>query len=85
RRKLKTPSGGVLVEEVRNGPAAVAGLRPGDVILQIAGQEVDSPDRFSEVAGRLTPGQTVPMLVQRAGAPVFLSLDVPALATKPQP
>ena len=77
RKKLKTPSGGVLVEDIRNGPAASAGLRTGDVILQIAGQEVDSPERFAEVAGRLTPGASVPMLVQRAGSPVFLSLDVP--------
>ena len=84
RKKLKTPSGGVLVEDVRTGPAATAGLRVGDVILQIAGQEVDSPERYTEVAGRLTPGQSVPMLVQRAGSPVFLSLDVPQ-APKRQP
>ena len=77
RRQTKTPSGGVLVIDVRPGPAVSAGVRAGDVILQISGQEVDSPERFAEVAGRLAPGQNVPMLVQRRGTPLFLALDMP--------
>jgi serine protease Do len=29
------------------------------------------------VVERLTPGATVPVLLQRRGAPVFLAIDVP--------
>lgn len=79
RKQTKTPSGGVLVVNVLPGAAANAGVRSGDVILQIAGQEIGSPDRYTEVAGRLTPGQNAPMLVQRRGSPLFLALNVPEL------
>ena len=79
RRTLRVLSGGVRVEQVASGGAGfAAGLRPGDVVLTIAGQEVDSPERFAEVVGRLTPGTTVPMLISRDGAPSFYPLDLPA-------
>ncbi len=78
RRALRVLSGGVRVEQVSSGgPAFTAGIRAGDVVLTIAGQEVDSPERFAEVVNRLTPGTTVPMLVSRDGAPSFFPLDLP--------
>lgn len=77
RRDAQVLSGGVRLIEVLDGPALRAGLRPGDVLLQLNGQTVDSPDRFDEVVARLTPGATVPVLVQRRGAPLFLALDIP--------
>ena len=77
RQQLRVISGGVRVTRVLRGPARDAGVQPGDVVLTLAGQEVDSPERFAEVAGRLTPGTTVPMLVSRTGAPSFLPLEVP--------
>ncbi|WP_295679137.1 Do family serine endopeptidase [uncultured Nevskia sp.] len=78
RRTAKVVSGGVRVTEVLPGPARDAGLIVSDVVLSIAGQEIASTERFAEVVGRLTPGQSVPMLVQRQGAPLFLALSVPA-------
>lgn len=80
RSQARVLSGGVMVMEAGEGPAQRAGVRAGDVLLQINGQDVDSPKRFAEVAGRLTPGATVPLLVQRRGAPLFLSMDVPPAA-----
>lgn len=77
RQREEVLSGGVLVVEVDEGAARDAGLRSGDVILSIAGSNVDSPERFDEVVQRLTPGQQVPMLVQRRGTPLFLALRVP--------
>ncbi len=48
---------GVLVNEVfENDPAAVAGIRPGDVIVRIDGAIVDSPNKLSRLIGTLTPG-----------------------------
>lgn len=77
RRQAQVVSGGVLILDVAEGPAAHAGLRAGDILLQVAGQETDSVRRVEEVVGRLTPGQTVPVLVQRRGAPLFLAMSVP--------
>ncbi|WP_022978716.1 Do family serine endopeptidase [Nevskia ramosa] len=78
RRSEKVVSGGVRVVTVAAGPGRDAGLLTGDVILSIAGQEIDSSERYAQVAERLTPGQTVPLLVQRQGSPLFLALAVPA-------
>jgi serine protease Do len=78
RSKAKVVTGGVRIGAVAAGPGREAGLQAGDVILTIAGQEVDGTARYGEVVGRLTPGQTVPMLVQRQGSPLFLALQVPA-------
>ncbi len=78
RRAAKVVSGGVRVVEVAAGPGRDANLIPGDVILSIAGQEIDSAERYAQVVERLTPGRTVPILVQRSPVgPLFLALNVP--------
>ncbi|PTU33308.1 serine peptidase [Stenotrophobium rhamnosiphilum] len=78
RRSAQVVAGGVLISDVSDGPALRAGIRPGDVLLQINGQQVDSVQRLTEVVTRLTPGASVPLLVQRRGAPLFLALDLPS-------
>jgi serine protease Do len=82
RRRLQIVGGGVLIDSVAPGPAAKAGIRRGDVIQSIAGQEVSSPQRLAEIVTQLTPGVTVPVLVNRNGQPSFLPLDVPAPAER---
>jgi serine protease Do len=77
RRAAKVLAGGVRVSAVDAGPGRTAGVQVDDVILSIAKQEVDSPDRFAEVVERLTPGLPVPVLVQRRGEPLFLQVQVP--------
>jgi serine protease Do len=77
RRSAKVVSGGVIVAELAPGPLRDAGVQVGDVILSIASQDVTSPDRFAEVVGRLTPGLSVQLLVQRRGQPLFLQLQLP--------
>jgi serine protease Do len=77
RSRAQIVSGGALVTEVAEGPGREAGLLPGDILLTIAGNEIDGPARLAEVVGRLTPGRSVPVLVQRRGQPTFLALDVP--------
>jgi serine protease Do len=77
RRAAQTLAGGVWVERVEEGAALRAGIRAGDILLQIGGQEITSVERYAEVLKRLTPGSTTPVLVQRRNAPLFLALDVP--------
>lgn len=53
------PDHGVRVDSVlRDGPAARAGLREGDLILAVDGTEVRSPDHFVQLIGELGPGRS---------------------------
>ena len=76
-QRAQIVSGGAFVEEVNEGAGRDSGLLPGDLLLTIGGDVVDSPERLAEVVERLTPGRSVPMLVQRRGQPTFLALEVP--------
>lgn len=78
RGELDLKGRGVLVEKVRPGPAAAAGLQPMDVIVQINFKAIDSIKSLSALVTDLAPGSKVPMLIQREGSPMFLALEVPA-------
>lgn len=59
---------GVLVNEVFDkDPAAMAGIKPGDVITKIDGSLVDSPNKLSRLVAGLPPGSTVNVEVVRDG------------------
>jgi len=68
---------GALVDEVEpNSPAAKAGLRSGDVILQFDGKPIADARRLSlEVAG-VAPGEKVPVRIWRDGSPKTLDITV---------
>jgi serine protease Do len=78
REKLKVDVGGALVSDIENGPAYAAGLRVGDVILQMNNEEVTDRAKFHAVVKKLTDGKTVPILIQRHGGPLFLAMKVPS-------
>jgi len=52
-------SGAVVVSVQPGGPAARAGIVPGDVISSIDGQGITSPTDVAEVLATLRPGETV--------------------------
>ncbi len=59
---------GALVASVRAGePAAKAGIKVGDVILSVAGQEIDDAGDLTRTIGQLSPGKTVSIEVWRKG------------------
>jgi aminopeptidase N len=73
------PGPGVKVAGVPPGsPAERAGIREGDVILQVDGREVANLAVFSAILKDLAPGQTVKAVVQRGGE--RLTLDVTVVA-----
>jgi S1-C subfamily serine protease len=57
---------GVLVTKVEaGGPAAAAGIAPGDVIVAIAGEQIGQQQSFIEILFAHKPGETVELTVQR--------------------
>lgn len=68
---------GVLVTDVRAGPARNAGIRPGDVIVRVQNVDIGSPKQLREVIAGLPEGGSVPVLVQRREGPLFLALRLP--------
>lgn len=65
---------GVVVAQLRPGsPAAEAGLQPGDVILQVAGRPVASPE--AAVQALRAANGPVALRVQREGQTLFLALS----------
>jgi len=78
RRALSIENQGVLITNVGDGPAANAGLYPGDVVLMVNQQEVTSTTQFSEVVQALPRDKALPLLVQRDDEMLFLALKIPA-------
>ena len=69
---------GVLVDAVtRGGPAARAGFLPGDVILTINRQTVDSVEEVLDSLDDISSGTAVLFMVTRGGATRFIGLETP--------
>jgi serine protease Do len=77
RKQRELDKRGVLVREVEAGPARSAGIRPGDILLMINNQDVTSAEQFAKLVKGLPAGKSVPVLIQRGDAPVFLPLKIP--------
>jgi serine protease Do len=68
---------GVLIGSVESGsPAANAGIRVGDVIIEFNGRRVTSNDELINQVTRTTPGTTVPVKVVRDRKTVTLNVGV---------
>ena len=76
RKQLEIDSGGVLIEDIERGPAYSAGLRVGDIILQLNNEPIKNAKQFRQIAAKLDEGKTVPVLIQRQGGPMFLAMKV---------
>jgi len=62
---LDAPNGAVVKIVLADGPALRAGLRPGDIIMAIDGQEVSSGGRFVQLVGGAPPGRVVELTLMR--------------------
>jgi Do/DeqQ family serine protease len=73
---LELRSGVLIAGVLQNGPAAKAGLQPGDVVVKVAERPVRAAsDLFAAVAS-LEPGQNAPVVVQRGKQQLTLTVEV---------
>jgi serine protease Do len=67
--KLKDEDGGVEITHVdENSPAAKAGLKENDVVLEVNGQKVDGREEFARLVGDSVPGTKVSLRIWRNGS-----------------
>ncbi len=70
RARLKVDTGMVVQKVAAGGPATAAGLQPWDVLLGVDGVETPTFARLRGLLRRKKPGDTVTLLVSRAGRTV---------------
>ncbi|AKS42442.1 DegQ family serine endoprotease [Wenzhouxiangella marina] len=64
RRRIGNPEGGVLIARVESDNAYRAGIRPGQAILMINNQPVNSLSDFQDIIEDLPSGRSVALLLQ---------------------
>jgi serine protease Do len=72
KRATKT-EGNVVVARV-GGPAARAGVQPGDIVLAVNDKPIRSVKELRESASRLEEGEAVALLIEREGVRSFVSV-----------
>ncbi len=73
---LSTDKGAIIAGVVRGGPADKAGIRPGDILLTVAGQPVASTTDMLNLIAQLPPGRKATMTVLRKNRETALQVDV---------
>ena len=77
---LQAPRGALVRVVERGGPAASAGIEPGDVIVQYNGNDVAKSNELVDMVSRTKPGTSVPVEVIRDGQRQTLRVTVGTLA-----
>jgi serine protease Do len=72
RRQSGIPSG-LLIEDA-GGPAQVAGVQPGDVLLSVNGKPVNSIEQVRDVVGKSS--KSVALLIQRGDEKIFIPVRI---------
>ncbi|UUQ66376.1 DegQ family serine endoprotease [Pseudomonas fuscovaginae UPB0736] len=68
--------GGVVIKEVQDGPAALIGLQPGDVITHLNNQAITDAKQFTDIAKALPKNRSVSMRVLRQGRASFITFKL---------
>ena len=71
-------TGGVMVSEVTGGAARRAGVQPGDILLQLQGEEITDTQALRDMVAQLPEDKSVPMLIKRENRSLFLALRIEA-------
>jgi serine protease Do len=71
QRKQLEVKGGVLVGGV-DGPAARAGLRQGDIVIAVNGEQIDSARQFKSLIDKAPDGKPVALLIQRGDMRMYV-------------
>lgn len=80
---VKVTQGVIITGVLQNGPAALSGIRPGDVITQVAGKPVRNVSELLSSVAALKPGTAAKFSVARRDEKIDLDVT-PGLRPKPR-
>ena len=80
---VKATEGVIITGVLQDGPAALGGIRPGDVIMQVAGKPINSVPGLLSAVAALRPGEKTVFQVQRGDRMLELGLT-PGVRPQPQ-
>ncbi|MFT5420684.1 MAG: serine protease Do [Candidatus Endobugula sp.] len=73
-RELVGVDGVIIMDIAKDSPSVKAGLRKGDVIVQLGFEDVTSVDDFTKLEAELPTNKPLPIRVIRQGTPIFRSI-----------
>jgi serine protease DegQ len=74
--KLGSTRGALIAGVLRGGPADKAGVKPGDVLLEVQGKPVADPAGMLNLIAALAPGQAAKVRLKRQGQDVDTTITV---------
>jgi len=80
RLGLESTDGALVVEVYQNSPAAEAGIKPGDVIIEAAGKKIASVADMQDVLRKARAGDVLPLKIVRKGKTINVKIklsDIP--------
>ncbi len=80
---IKARSGVIITGVLQNGPAAQAGILPGDVITEVGGKPVRTTTELLSAVAALKPGVSAPLVVLRKDKKTDLAV-VPGTRQRPK-
>ena len=81
---VKAKSGVLITGVLQNGPAAQAGIRPGDVITEVGDKNIANVSELLTYVAALKPGTPAKFQVQRRGETVDITVT-PGLRPRARP
>lgn len=75
--RLRDNKGAVVVGVEQGSPAAEAGIRPGDMILEIDGQVIADAKEYRAAVAKLKKETFARFLIKRQGRTLYLTVEVP--------
>jgi serine protease Do len=75
--RLRDNHGVVVIQVEAGSPAADAGMRPGDLILEVNGNVVGTVKEYREALAKVKKGSVVRFLVKRLGQTLYLTVENP--------
>jgi serine protease Do len=83
--ELEGTEGALVNRVVAGGPAARAGLRDGDIVLEVNGRKVSSSSQLRNTVAAIAPGTRIPLKVFRQGKELTVDVAIGNLAGQEPP